>query len=145
MTAPSCRASDTALAWTDALPAHRFWFLRRLGAIAVVLVLEWAPISARVSTGRGGQSFARALVAFCCCFFVLAFLKFRRTIVSLARVPAQTLISWQYLAGHISLMLLFLGQAERRRLSLVAPGFCPAWVQLRWLRLHFFRRPSGWR
>ncbi|HEY3841467.1 MAG TPA: hypothetical protein VGL72_33080, partial [Bryobacteraceae bacterium] len=55
----------------------------RGSGLALLLLAEWIPISVFMHTRRGGQSSARALVAFFFLYCALAFLKHRREILSI--------------------------------------------------------------
>ena len=111
MNAPTVSALDGAGA-LGGESSHRSWLWRRAAGLALLLVLEWAPISALVSTGRGGQSLARALVAFLCCFCILAALKVRKTFSLPAEATVLQPFCCRYLAGHILSMLVFLRVSE---------------------------------
>jgi exosortase E/protease (VPEID-CTERM system) len=123
MSAPSSRPTViTEASRRRSSPSHGFRPAWRAAGLALLLVLEWAPVSAMVSTGRGGQSFARALAAFLCCFLVLTFFKLRRVFSSIADATAPKAIEWRYLAGHLLLMLLFLRLSATPPMRAAAPA-----------------------
>jgi exosortase E/protease (VPEID-CTERM system) len=81
---------------------------RRLGCLAALLAVEWLPISAWVSTGRGGQSAARALAAFVFFFFTFGYFRIRR-VASQQFQLEDTPVSWKLLLAHSGVMGAFLG------------------------------------
>lgn len=84
-------------------------FLRRVGWLVVLLGVEWVPISAFVSTGRGGQSAARALVAFLFFLCTFGYFKVRGKLPGISRQIEGRPVSWRWFLAHISLMAAFLG------------------------------------
>lgn len=81
----------------------------RIGLIALVLGLEWLPVSARISTGRGGQSLARALVTFLFFFFTFGYFKVRGNLSQISHQLAGKMAGAKFLAAHAIAMLAFLG------------------------------------
>jgi hypothetical protein len=76
----------------------------RLAWLAALLAAEWLPISAWVSTGRVGQSAARALAVFV--FFLFFIRIFQDPGRRLAAIPQLegTPISWRLLLAHFKMM-----------------------------------------
>ena len=103
--------------------------LHRTLILAVLLAAEWLPISALVSTGRGGQSFARALAAFA--FFFLAFGYYKATGI-LTRISLEleaAPVGWRFLAGHVCCMAIFLVLSVAPNLLRLPPAVSwPIWL-----------------
>ena len=106
--------------------------LQRLGLLAFFLIAEWLPISALISTGRGGQSLARALVAFGSLFFAFGYWKGRSAIAKIAREIEGTPIGWKFLTGHFCSMAVFLG-LSLSPFSKSGPHWQAALISATWL------------
>jgi exosortase E/protease (VPEID-CTERM system) len=94
---------------------------RRLAWLAALLAAEWIPISAWVSTGRGGQSAARALVTFIFFLFTFGYFKVQGKVSQISPEIEVAPVSWGFLSAHIGSMAVFLG------LSLIPAGKGGPW------------------
>lgn len=99
------------------VPANRLF--HRLGWLAVLSIVEWVPISARVNTGRGGNSAALGVVAFLCFLVTFGYFQVRDRISIVSREIEGTRLGWQFIAAHIGFLAVFL------RLSFVPTGSTP--------------------
>ncbi len=77
--------------------------------MAALLVLEWLPISARVDTRRGGQSIARALVAFLFFLTTFLYLKVRNRLPKISAQLEGAPVGWGFLGAHFVALAAFLG------------------------------------
>lgn len=82
--------------------------LSRFIWLAGLLAAEWLPISAFVSTGRGGQATARALVAFLFCFATFGYFRVRNRVPQISRRMEETSVAWRLLWAHFGAMAVFL-------------------------------------
>jgi len=97
--------------------------IQRIILLAALLAAEWLPISAWVSTGRGGQSLARALVAFGSLSLAFGYYKLRNGIPSFSRgLDGTPPVAWRLLAGHVCAMTVFLCLSLIRALSHLPPA-----------------------
>ncbi|HEX4133294.1 MAG TPA: exosortase E/protease, VPEID-CTERM system [Bryobacteraceae bacterium] len=81
----------------------------RFFLIVALLAAEWLPISAYISTGRGGQSLARALVAFGSLTLAFGYYRIRGLIPGFSRELEGAPMVWRMFALHVCAMAVFLG------------------------------------
>ena len=79
-----------------------------MALLVALLAGEWFPVSVLAHSGRGGQSLARALVAFLFLMLALVYYKLGNRISDLSRELDGPLVAWEFLAGHVCSMAVFL-------------------------------------
>lgn len=90
------------------VPAGRRGIYQRLGWLAVLLAVEWVPISALVHTARSGASLARFLIAFVGFFLILAFTRVRSVLPQISGELELWPIGTGWLTAHAAALLVFL-------------------------------------
>ncbi len=75
--------------------------------LAILLALEWIPISSVTDTHRGGRAFFICAVTFTCVFLSLVSLKGKGTILRISDQLAEAPIAWKLLPIHLFAMLAF--------------------------------------
>lgn len=83
-------------------------FGARFVSFAVLVLMEWLPVSSFMHTRRGGQSGGRAVVVFLSLFLAFGYLRNRPAIRLVSDQVREFQISWRYLAFHLLAMLAFL-------------------------------------
>jgi exosortase E/protease (VPEID-CTERM system) len=81
---------------------------QRLGWLAVLLAAEWVPISAWLSTGRGGNSVAVGPLAFLCFLVTFGYFQVRDHIPAISREIEGTRVGWEFAVAHIFFLAVFL-------------------------------------
>ncbi|HWD99310.1 MAG TPA: exosortase E/protease, VPEID-CTERM system, partial [Bryobacteraceae bacterium] len=107
-------------------------FCQRLILLAGLMLAEWLPISAAISTGSGGQATARGVSAFFALFLCFGYFRARDTFSALIRSRDRIAFSLRFLGLHGFAMGAFL--ALSMRLMSAAAGHS-VWLTFAWFVL----------